>query len=80
MVAPTLSTRRAGPWPLDALNFFLADVAGGLGPYLAVYLWRCAIEIEARIGVVMSVAGVAGIVAQMPAGTLVDASRRKRTG
>ena len=24
--------------PLDALNFFLADVRGGLGPYLAVYL------------------------------------------
>jgi hypothetical protein len=23
---------------LDALNFFLADVRGGLGPYLAIYL------------------------------------------
>jgi len=24
--------------PLDALNFFLADVRDGLGPYLAIYL------------------------------------------
>ena len=38
MLAPAISARPAGQWPLDALNFFLADVAGGLGPYLAVYL------------------------------------------
>jgi hypothetical protein len=24
---------------LDALNFFLADVRDGLGPYLAIYLF-----------------------------------------
>jgi hypothetical protein len=50
--------------PLDALNFFLADVRGGLGPYLAIYLlvergWN-----EASIGVVMSIATAAEIVAQ----------------
>jgi hypothetical protein len=31
-------TQRRAARALDALNFFLADVRGGLGPYLAVYL------------------------------------------
>jgi predicted MFS family arabinose efflux permease len=64
---------------LDALNFFLADVAGGLGPYLAVYLLTVRQWSEAEIGIVMSVAGVAGIVSQTPAGALVDTLRAKRT-
>jgi MFS family permease len=63
---------------LDALNFFLADVQGGLGPYLAVYLLTVRQWNEARIGIVMSIAGVAGILAQTPAGGLVDALRAKR--
>ena len=63
---------------LDALNFFLADVQGGLGPYLAVYLLTVRHWNEAQIGIVMSVAGVAGIVAQTPTGALVDALRAKR--
>jgi MFS family permease len=69
---------RAGQRPLDALNFFLADVAGGLGPYLAVYLLTVRHWNEAEIGVVISIAGVAGIVAQTPAGALVDAVWAKR--
>ena len=64
--------------PLDALNFFLADVEGGLGPYLAVYLLTVRQWNAAEIGVVMSVAGIAGIVAQAPAGALIDAVRAKR--
>jgi MFS family permease len=67
---------------LDALNLFLADVRDGLGPYLAIYLlaargpehgWN-----EATIGVVMTIAGIAGLIAQTPAGALIDASRSKR--
>jgi len=54
---------------LDALNFFLADVRDGLGPYLAIYLLTEQKWDQASIGVVMSVAAVAGIVAQTPAGT-----------
>jgi MFS family permease len=69
--------RRAGR-ALDAANFFLADVRDGLGPYLAVYLLTEQRWDEARIGLVMSVATVAGIVAQTPAGALVDATRAKR--
>ena len=67
---------------LDALNFFLADVRDGLGPYLAIYLiavrgpaqgWN-----EATTGAVMTIAGIAGLVAQTPAGALIDRSRHKR--
>jgi MFS family permease len=63
---------------LDAANFFLADVRQGLGPYLAIYLLTEQKWDEARIGLVMSVATIAGIVAQTPAGALVDATRAKR--
>ena len=36
--------------PLDALNFFLADVRDGLGPYLAIYLLTIQHWDEASIG------------------------------
>jgi MFS family permease len=64
--------------PLDALNFFLADVRDGLGPYLAIYLLTEQKWNEASIGVVMSIAALAGIVAQTPAGALIDTSKAKR--
>lgn len=63
---------------LDAANFFLADVRDGLGPYLAIYLLTEQKWDEAHIGVVMSIATIAGIVTQTPAGALVDATRAKR--
>jgi MFS family permease len=71
------SRARAGR-ALDAANFFLADVRDGLGPYLAVYLLTEQHWDEARIGIVMSVATIAGILAQTPAGALIDATRAKR--
>lgn len=63
---------------LDAVNFFLADVRDGLGPYLAVYLLTEQKWDEGRIGAVMSIATLAGILAQTLAGALVDATRAKR--
>jgi MFS family permease len=63
---------------LDALNFFLADVRDGLGPYLAIYLLTEQKWDQARIGVVMSVAALAGIAAQTPAGALIDGTTSKR--
>jgi MFS family permease len=68
--------------PLDALNFFLADVRDGLGPYLAIYLvavrgpahgWN-----EATAGMIMTIAGIAGLLATTPAGALVDRIHAKR--
>ena len=63
---------------LDAANFFLADVRDALGPYLAIYLLTEQKWDEASIGYVMSIATVAGILAQTPAGALVDATKAKR--
>ena len=63
---------------LDAANFFLADVRDALGPYLAIYLLTERKWDAASIGVVMSIATIAGILAQTPAGALVDAIKAKR--
>jgi hypothetical protein len=45
---------------LDWLNFFLADVQTGVGPFLAIYLagykWN-----EQSVGIALTVGGMAGI-------------------
>jgi MFS family permease len=71
------SLRRAARM-LDVTNFFLADIRQGLGPYLAVYLLTEQKWDEAHIGAVMSIGTLAGIIAQTPAGALVDTTRAKR--
>jgi predicted MFS family arabinose efflux permease len=62
---------------LDWLNFLLADVQTGVGPFLAIYLagykWN-----EESVGLALTVGGIAGILTQTPAGGLVDAMRSKR--
>ena len=63
---------------LDLLNFLLADVRDGLGPYLSVYLLLAHHWDQASIGFVMAVGGVGAIVAQAPAGALVDRTTAKR--
>lgn len=64
-------------WALDALNFFMADMQAGVGPFLGVFLlahgWRSGL-----IGTVMTLGGVAGVVVTAPAGALIDGSRHKR--
>ncbi|MGH6795944.1 MAG: MFS transporter [Methylocella sp.] len=65
-------------YSLDALNFFLADVRQGLGPYLAIYLLTERHWAEDRIGFVMTIATVCGLFVQTPAGALTDASHAKR--
>ncbi|KQM21257.1 MFS transporter [Sphingomonas sp. Leaf24] len=66
---------------LDALNFFLADVRDGLGPYLAIYLlvvrgpshgWD-----EQTVGLVLTIAGIVGLLSQTPAGGLIDRVKNK---
>ncbi|MCL2657755.1 MAG: MFS transporter [Betaproteobacteria bacterium] len=69
---------RRAKFGLDAANFFLSDVRTGLGPYLAIYLLTVEKWDQQSIGVVMSIATIAGVVAQTPAGALVDATRAKR--
>ena len=64
---------------LDLVNFLLADVRDGLGPYLSIYLLLTHHWDQASIGFVMAVGGIGAIVAQAPAGALVDRSTAKRS-
>jgi MFS family permease len=63
---------------LDAVNFCLADVRDGLGPYLAIYLLAVHHWDQASIGIALSASAIAGLIAQTPGGALVDAIRAKR--
>ena len=63
---------------LDGLNFLMADVRDGLGPFLSVYLKSSQHWDAGSIGLVMAASGVAAAVCQIPAGALVDALRAKR--
>jgi MFS family permease len=65
-------------YPLDTLNFFLADVRDGLGPYLAVFLLVQQHWDEASIGIVMTIMGLGTVLAQTPVGAFIDATRFKR--
>lgn len=62
---------------LDLLNFFVADVQTGFGPFVAVYLttikWT-----QVEIGFALTLGTVTSLVSQLPAGVLVDAMRNKR--
>jgi len=62
---------------LDWLNFLLADVRTGVGPFLAIYLAGYKWD-EERVGLALTVGGIAGILTQTPAGALVDFLRSKR--
>lgn len=63
---------------LDRLNFLLADVRGGLGPYVGVFLVTRAGWDQATLGAVLTVSGLLGVTLQAPIGALIDATRRKR--
>ncbi|WGS54304.1 MFS transporter [Paraburkholderia sp. D15] len=62
---------------LEALNFFMADVQAGIGPFLGVFLQARGWGTD-MIGTVMSIGGIAGMLATSPAGALVDGTRYKR--
>jgi MFS family permease len=66
-----------GIWPLQSLNFFMADMQAGIGPFLGVYLLAHGWE-SGLIGTVMTIGGIAGMIMTTPAGALIDATTRKR--
>src|ERR1700753_2146743 len=74
--SPSDSSGRA-LWALKSLNFFMADMQAGIGPFLGVFLlahgWQSGL-----IGSVMTIGGVAGMIITAPAGALIDATPRKR--
>ena len=63
---------------LDWLNFFLADVRGGLGAYVNVFLLTKAQWSQAAIGAVLSTSGLIGIMAHPALGAFIDRTRTKR--
>src|SRR5260221_1251485 len=85
MAAITASVGTAGPAPshaslggLDGVNFFIAGISAGFGPYVAAYLadqkWT-----QDNIGFVLTASGLAGLLSQVPGGELLDIVRSKRT-
>ncbi len=62
---------------LNSLNFFIAAVQTGFGPFFSVYLteqgWR-----QVDIGLALSIGTGAALAFQLPAGALVDAIHQKR--
>ena len=63
---------------LDALNFFLADVRGGMGAFVSVFLLTEARWTPAEIGAVLAVSGLLGILVHTPIGAFIDSTRAKR--
>src|ERR1700692_1383042 len=62
---------------LDWLNFFVANVQTGFGPFIAVYLTSEAWT-QRDIGQVLSIGTFAAMLSQLPGGALVDALHNKR--
>ena len=62
---------------LDWMNFFVANVQTGFGPFIASYLashkWT-----QGEIGMALSVGTISAMVSQVPAGAAVDAMRNKK--
>jgi len=62
---------------LDGVNFFLAALLVGFGPYIAAYLaernWT-----QADIGFVLTASSIAGLLSQLPGGELLDKIHSKR--
>jgi MFS family permease len=75
---PGPAASRFRPRSLDALNFLLADVRGGLGPYLNVFLVTQQGWSQSATGLMTTVSGLIGLAAQTPAGAAIDATRAKR--
>lgn len=63
---------------LDWLNFWIADVQTGVGPFLAAVLtargWN-----PSQVGTFLTVGGLTGLGFQTPAGATADRTHRKRT-
>src|SRR5690348_12914382 len=68
--------RAAAARGLDWLNLTVANIQTGFGPFIAAYLtgqgWT-----QSAIGLALSLGTVTSMASQIPAGAIVDATRRK---
>jgi MFS family permease len=64
-------------WPLLAVNFFMADMQSGIGPFVGVFLlekgWAAGM-----IGTALAIGNIAGMLIATPVGGFIDTSRFKR--
>ncbi|WP_404714122.1 MFS transporter [Sphingomonas sp. MMS24-J13] len=73
--APKEATRATAA--LQALNFFMADMQAGIGPFLGVFLQQKGWT-SGPIGSVMTAGGIAGMIMTAPAGAFIDHTDKKR--
>jgi predicted MFS family arabinose efflux permease len=70
-------SKSARLWPLLAVNFFMADMQSGVGPFVGVFLlergWTSGL-----IGTALSIGNIAGMLIATPVGGFIDTSRHKR--
>lgn len=75
----SMTSRPSSPrlWPLYAVNFFMADMQSGIGPFVGVFLhergWATGL-----IGTALTIGNVAGMLVTTPIGGFIDSSRNKR--
>lgn len=62
---------------LNALNFFIAAVQAGFGPFIAVWLTRQGWN-QTDVGLALSIGSGVALLGQLPGGWLVDAVHHKR--
>jgi predicted MFS family arabinose efflux permease len=71
------TSRSSRLWPLLAVNFFMADMQSGIGPFVGVFLlergWA-----SGMIGTAMAIGNLAGMLIATPVGGFIDTSRHKR--
>ena len=72
------NSKRGSVRALEALNFCIADVQNGMGPYVALFLQSAAGWGPAQIGTALAAGNLAQVAAQTPAGALIDRLRQKR--
>jgi MFS family permease len=77
--ASTPDAKKGSLQALKAVNFFIADVQNGMGPYMALFLQSSAGWGPAQIGSALAAGNIAQVLAQTPAGALIDNLRQKKT-
>jgi MFS family permease len=71
------ATKAQAKAALQSLNFFMADMQAGIGPFLGVFLQQRGWT-SGPIGTAMTAGGIAGMVMTAPAGAFIDHTEKKR--
>ncbi len=63
---------------LDWINFFLADVETGVGPFMATYFVSVWHWNPAQVGLILAAQKIASVLVQTPAGSFIDRTHSKK--